>query len=105
MGTGRATQAPKPQQYHGDLAGKRGIFLPLFVLKRLPTKDPQSGCLSTNHMGTAGSDTGTAGSDTKQKEQNAQFFETYRACMLTLRNSPEWPALKNQLDLSLKELS
>ena len=28
----------------------------------------------------------------------------YRACVLTLRNAPEWPALKSQLDLSLKEL-
>jgi hypothetical protein len=40
----------------------------------------------------------------KQKERNAQLFETYRACVLTLRNAPEWLALKSQLDLSLKEL-
>jgi hypothetical protein len=40
----------------------------------------------------------------KQKERNSHFFETYRACVLTLRNAPEWPALKSQLDLSLKEL-
>jgi hypothetical protein len=57
MGTGRATQAPNPQQYRGDLAGGRGIFLPLSVLTRLPTIVPQS-CLSRNHIGTADSDTG-----------------------------------------------
>ena len=40
----------------------------------------------------------------KRKEQGDQFFETYRACVLTLRNAPEWPALKSQLDLNLKDL-
>lgn len=34
-----------------------------------------------------------------------EFFETYRACILTLRNAPEWPALRELLDLSLKELT
>ena len=33
-----------------------------------------------------------------------EFFETYRACVLTLRNAPEWPKLRELLDLSLKEL-
>ena len=40
----------------------------------------------------------------KRKERGSQFFETYRACVLTLRNAPEWPALRVRLDLSLKEL-
>jgi hypothetical protein len=40
----------------------------------------------------------------KQKERGDQFFETYRACVLTLRNAQEWPALKSQLDLNLKDL-
>jgi len=40
----------------------------------------------------------------KRKERGTQFFETYRACVLTLRNAPEWPALRGQLDLSLREL-
>ena len=40
----------------------------------------------------------------KRKEQGSQFFETYRACVLTLRNAPEWPALRVQSDLSLKGL-
>jgi hypothetical protein len=40
----------------------------------------------------------------KQKERNAQFLETYQPCVLTLRNAPEWPALKSQLDLSLKSV-
>jgi hypothetical protein len=40
----------------------------------------------------------------KRKEQGDQFFKTYRACVLTLRNAPEWPALKSQLDLNLKDL-
>ena len=34
-----------------------------------------------------------------------EFFETYRACVLTLRNAPELPVLKELLDLSLKELT
>jgi len=34
-----------------------------------------------------------------------EFFKTYRACVLTLRNAPEWPALREQLDLSLNELT
>ena len=33
-----------------------------------------------------------------------EFFETYRACVLTLRNAPEWPTLRERLDLSLTEL-
>ncbi len=40
----------------------------------------------------------------KRKEQGNQCFETYRACVLTLRNALEWPALKSQLDLNLKDL-
>jgi hypothetical protein len=38
------------------------------------------------------------------RRAGSQFFETYRACVLTLRNAPEWPALRVQLDLSLKGL-
>ena len=86
-----------PQQYHRDLAGGGGVFLPLPMLKSLSTRVPQS-CLSRNRMGTAGSETGA------KAKGAAQFFETYRACVLTLRNAPEWPALKTQLGLSLKEL-
>ena len=29
----------------------------------------------------------------KRKEQGSQFFQTYLACVLTLRNATEWPAL------------
>ena len=32
------------------------------------------------------------------------FFKTYRACILTLRNAPEWPLLKELLDLNLQDL-
>ncbi len=32
------------------------------------------------------------------------FFETYRACVITLRNAPEWPLLRERLDLRLTEL-
>jgi hypothetical protein len=32
------------------------------------------------------------------------FFKTYRACVLTLRNAPEWPLLKELLDLNLQDL-
>jgi hypothetical protein len=38
-----------------------------------------------------------------EKKSN-DFFETYRACVLTLRNAPEWPILKQTLDLRLTEL-
>ena len=34
-----------------------------------------------------------------------EFFETYRACVLTLRNAPEWPQLKELMDLSIRELT
>ena len=43
---------------------------------------------------------------TRSREQPCnEFFETYRACVLTLRNAPEWPRLRELLDLSLKELT
>jgi hypothetical protein len=38
------------------------------------------------------------------KGNDHEFFETYRACVLTLRNAPEWPLLKERLDLRLTEL-
>ena len=37
-------------------------------------------------------------------KKSNEFFETYRACVLTLRNAPEWPLLKERLDLRLTEL-
>jgi hypothetical protein len=40
---------------------------------------------------------------TSKKEGN-EFFEMYRACVLTLRNAPEWPLLKEKIDLRLTEL-
>ena len=38
------------------------------------------------------------------KKEGDNFFEMYRACVLTLRNAPEWPLLKERLDLRLTEL-
>ena len=38
------------------------------------------------------------------KKEGDEFFEMYRACLLTLRNAPEWPLLKEKLDLRLTEL-
>ena len=40
----------------------------------------------------------------KRKERGSQFCETYQACVLTLQNVPEWPALWVQSNLSLKGL-
>jgi hypothetical protein len=40
----------------------------------------------------------------RSKTKNSEFFETYRACALTLRNAPEWPQLRERLDLKLTEL-
>ncbi len=40
----------------------------------------------------------------KRDTRGSQLFETYRACVLTLRYAPEWPLLKERLDLSLTEL-
>jgi hypothetical protein len=40
---------------------------------------------------------------TKTKE-SCTFFETYRACVLTLQNVPEWPLMNARLDLRLTEL-
>ena len=39
-----------------------------------------------------------------RKESCNEFFETYRACVLTLRNAPEWPRLRELLDLNLSDL-
>ena len=39
----------------------------------------------------------------RRQEKCNKFFETYRACVLTLRNAPEWPMLK-LLDLRLDRL-
>ena len=33
-----------------------------------------------------------------------EFFDTYKACVITVRNAPEWPDLVKLLDLSLHEL-
>ena len=43
-------------------------------------------------------------SQNRRQKDGKQFFETYRACVLTLRNAPEWPILKERLDLSLQDL-
>ena len=40
----------------------------------------------------------------RRQEKCNKFFETYRACVLTLRNAPEWPMLKELLDLRLDRL-
>jgi hypothetical protein len=40
----------------------------------------------------------------QRKRKSSSFLETYRACVLTLRNAPEWPLLKERLDLRLTEL-
>ncbi len=37
--------------------------------------------------------------------EEMQFFETCRACVLTLRNAQEWPTLRELLDRSLNELT
>ena len=39
-----------------------------------------------------------------RSERINEFFKTYRACVLTIRNAPEWPKLKELLDLKLTEL-
>jgi len=39
-----------------------------------------------------------------RQETCNEFVKTYRACVLTLRNAPEWAALRERLDQSLKEL-
>ena len=36
------------------------------------------------------------------KKTGDEFFETYRACVLTLRNAPEWPLLRERLDLRVR---
>ena len=42
---------------------------------------------------------------TNRKKQCEDFFQKYRACVFTLRNAPEWPKLRELLDLNLTELS
>ena len=55
------------------------------------------------HMGTKVSVT-CSESQSRQRKCK-KFFETYQACVLTLRNALEWLALRKLLDLSLKELT
>jgi hypothetical protein len=38
------------------------------------------------------------------KKKNNEFFKTYRACVLTLHNTQEWPMLKELLGMSLSKL-
>ncbi len=38
------------------------------------------------------------------KKEDDDFFKMYCACVITLRNAPEWPLLKERLDLRLTEL-
>ena len=40
----------------------------------------------------------------RSDEKNDDFFKTYRACVLTIRNAPEWPRLRKLMDLSLNKL-
>ena len=40
----------------------------------------------------------------RRQEKGDGFFETYRACVLTLRNAPEWPQLRQLMNLSLSQL-
>ena len=41
----------------------------------------------------------------KRKKQCYNFFQKYRACVFTIRNAPEWPKLRELLDLHLLELT
>jgi hypothetical protein len=43
-------------------------------------------------------------SDQDHSRTGEHFFKTNRACVLTLRNAPEWPLLKERLDLNLQDL-
>ena len=40
----------------------------------------------------------------RRKKKDKEFFDTYRACIITIRSAPEWPLLKQRLDLRLTEL-
>jgi hypothetical protein len=40
----------------------------------------------------------------KRKEQGNQFFKTYRACLLTLRNALEWLSLKELVESAYDDL-
>ena len=40
----------------------------------------------------------------ESRSKNDDFFNTYRACVLTLRNAPEWPFMRELMDLNLSEL-
>ena len=40
----------------------------------------------------------------RPKKTGNEFFETYCSCVLTLHNAPEWPLLRETLDLRLTEL-
>ncbi len=69
---------------------KEKIFLsqPFKLLQRIPTLFPHDS-ISRGHM-----DTEIWGTQGKCQKENNHFFETYRACVLTLSNALEWPRLK-----------
>ena len=37
-------------------------------------------------------------------QKSDDFFKTYRACVLTIRNAPEWPTMRKLMDLNLSKL-
>ena len=40
----------------------------------------------------------------EKRRKGDDFFKTYRACVLTLRNAPEWPYMRELMDLNLSDL-
>ena len=40
----------------------------------------------------------------ESRSKSDDFFKTYRACVLTLRNAPEWPFMRELMDLNLSAL-
>ncbi len=81
------------------MAARGDVLLPPPARQRIPKTVPCSS-FWRDHVGPEISDSESH----YQKEGGDSFFETYRACVLTLRNAPESPLLKERLDLRLTEL-
>ena len=99
MGAGGASQASESQEHARTMERGGEYFLPPSMLQRIRTEFPQDS-FSRGHMGTE-----VSVNCSEPPKEAQRVLETYRACVLTLSNAQEWPALRKLQDLSLKELT
>ena len=94
------------------MEGGGEYILPSSLLQRIPDEFPQNSQFKRLHGHWAQRSLEVVVmsrkfkySHSRNRQRRYEFFKSYRACVLTLRNAPEWPALSKRLDLSLNELT